>query len=247
MTADKGNVGLDIHKLYVGVNSSSWNVVVALQKRPGEEECFISLSVTFAAHYCSRISALNSTVCSYKTQEAPEKKSIKDTSFGNGVRTYGINVWILSLCYTSAHKPFILFHTFIYFQSHRYNLTCQLHRSGVWHPPGGGLQQLFRPNSCHYFKLDQQIHLQQFCKMEGHWNEFLLKVNSDFSGSRQYLKFRDQLLQKLQKLEEHRFLGGYLQWHCRQTCNSASCRRKTADLYPWCDMAITKWTVYTSF
>lgn len=36
---------------------------------------------------------------------------------------------------------------------------------------------------------------------------FLLKVNSDFFGSRQYLTFRHQQLQKLQKLIEHRFLG----------------------------------------
>lgn len=165
----------------------------------------------FAAHYCSRISALNSFVCLYKTQEATEKK-YKDISSGNDIRTYGINVWILSLCYTLANKPLIniLFHTFIHFPSHKYNLTCQLRRSGVYRPPGGGLQQLFSPNSCHYFKLDQQIHLRQFSKMEGKWNQFFLKlkVNSDFSGSRQYLTFRHQQLQKLQKLKEHRFLGG---------------------------------------
>lgn len=89
----------------------------------------------------------------------------------------------------------------------RYNLTYQLQRSGVWRPPGGGLQQLFSPNSYHYFKLDLMIHPQDFCKMEGNWNEFLLKVNSDFSGSRQWLKFRHQLLQNLQKPKENRFLG----------------------------------------
>lgn len=37
------------------------------------------------------------------------------------------------------------------------------------------------------------IHLPQFGKMEGNWNEFLLKANSNFSGSRQWRKFRHQI------------------------------------------------------
>lgn len=57
--------------------------------------------------------------------------------------------------------------------------------------------------------------------MEGNWNEFfLLKLNSDFSGSRQYLTFRHQQLQKLQKLKEHRFFWGDI-------CSDAAARPET--------------------
>lgn len=99
--------------------------------------CFTSPTfVTFAAHYCSRIRALDSYFCLYKTQEEPGNK-ISKTQVLEMLLGHVKIVWILSLCYTLAHKPFIhiLFHTFIYFQNHRYNLACQLHRSGVFDVP----------------------------------------------------------------------------------------------------------------
>lgn len=56
-----------------------------------------------------------------------------------------------------------------------------------------GCRNYSTPSPTITFKLCSMIHLQQFGKTEGNRNAFLLKAKSNFSGSRQWLKFRHQL------------------------------------------------------